>query len=291
MRMTSGEKRGSVICMLSLLITLVILITGEGPLEAAEKATIKIGGTGGALGAMKEVAAAFEKDHPLITVSIIPHLGTRGGINGVLKGVIDIGLAGRALTPQERTEGLQDVEYARTPFIFVTSNRGERITLTYEVIAGIYRGDLRKWADGTTIRPILRLTGDIDTLMLKAITPALQAAVKQAEAREGMIIALDDQENCDLLEKIPGAFGTSTLTQIITEKRVLTILPLNGVLPDLVATAAGRYPHYKPFHMVTDPLSSPLVKSFISFVQSSSGRMILARNGHYFREDNNGGDR
>lgn len=274
----------AVILALSLLLALVISLAGSAPLHAAGNKTILIGGTGSAIGVMKKLAAAFEKKYPEITVSIIPQLGTRGGINGVHKGVIDIGLAGRALTPQEMTQGLQGFEYARSPLVFVTHKKGKPTSLTYEMIVDIYRGEIKKWPDGTPLRPILRPTGDIDILMLKAISPALQEAVEQAEAREGMVFALDDQENCDLLEKIPGAFGVSTLTQIMTENRALTVLPLNGILPVDAGSAAGRYPHAKIFQMVTGPRSSPLTAQFIAFVKSAEGRGILIQNGNQLPE-------
>lgn len=270
------EATGSVFI---LLLTILLVLCSGNRLAAAEGTTLRIGGTGGALGTMQIIAAAFTREHPEISVSIIPHLGTRGGINGVRKGAIDIGLAGRGLTPQELAEGLQNVPYARSPLVFVTSHPSVQTSLTYEMIAGIYRGEIKRWPDGTTIRPILRPTGDIDILMLKAISPELQRAVQLAEAREGMIYANDDQENCDLLEKIPGAFGTSTLTQITSEKRSLTILPLNGLRPD-----SGVYPHEKVFHMVTGPRSAAVAVEFIAFVQSAAGRAILSRSGNYLAE-------
>lgn len=244
------------------------------------KGTIKIGGTGGAIGSMKELAAAFQKKHPGVTVSIIPHLGTRGGINGVLKGAIDIGLAGRHTSPQELAQGLQEVEYARSPFVFATRSGAEWRDLNLGVIAGIYRGDIRKWPDGTAIRLILRPEGDVDTLILKALSSTMKDAVVQAESREGMMLAIDDQENCDMLEKIKGAFGTSTLTQIISEKRSIAMLPLNGVTPGIKAMVAGSYPYYKPFYMVTGGKSSPLSKEFIEFVKSPAGSKILRLTGN-----------
>jgi phosphate transport system substrate-binding protein len=272
-------------CLLKITVILVmavILYPAVGNPAADDlKGTLNIGGTGGAIGSMKELAAAFQKKHPGVAVSIIAHLGTRGGINGVLKGALDIGLAGRYLSPQELAQGLQEVEYARSPFVFATRSGEEWIDLNLGVIAGIYRGDIRKWPDGTTIRLILRPAGDVDTLMLKAISPTMKDAVLRAESRKGMMIALDDQENCDLLEKIKGAFGTSTLTQIISEERSLAMLPLNGVTPGIKATVSGSYPYYKPFCMITRARSSPLSKEFLEFVKSPAGRKVLTRTGNY----------
>jgi phosphate transport system substrate-binding protein len=281
MKFPSADKRTALI-MLSILIISVFFLLPDGvSLYASDTATLKIGGTGGALGTMKELAAAFEKKHPGVTVSIIPHLGTRGGLSGLLKGAIDLGVSGRHLTPEELAQGLRDVEYGRSPLVFATRSREERMNLTPDLITRFYQDNIKRWPNGTFIRLVLRPEGDVDTLMLKRISPALRDAISQAESREGMLIAQDDQENCDLLEKIKGAFGTTTLTQIITEKRSITILPLNGVTPDIKTMVAGSYPYYKPFHMVTGPNSPPLSKEFIEFVKSPDGRKILLRTGNH----------
>lgn len=263
-----------------LLGLLLAVLCGGDCLAASAAAPLRIAGTGGALGAMKQLAAGFQKKYPGSSVQIIPHLGTRGGISGVLKGAIDIGLAGRQLNPQELAQGLQGTEYARSPFVFVTGSK-QQLDLSHELIARIYRGEVMQWRDGTPIRPVLRPEGDVDILMLKAITPAITDAVSRAGSREGMTIALDDQQNCDLLEKIPGSFGTSTLTQIVAEKRALAMLPLNGVTPTIKTMIAGRYPHFKTFVMVTGPKSSPLARQFIAFVKSPEGGKILARTGNH----------
>ena len=184
-------------------------------------ATIKIGGTGGAMGAMNELARAFRKKHPGMDIIFVPNLGTSGGITAVTAGAIDIGLSGRPLNRSELASGLREVEYARSPFVFVTAHTATGMNLTLDQIARIYRGEVKKWPDGIPIRLILRPEGDADTIMLKSISPDLREAVGKAQSREGMTMALTDKDSADAIEKIKGAFGTSTLTQIISEKRAL----------------------------------------------------------------------
>lgn len=275
------EKKLFLIVFSILIVFVLLAFPGGDRLSAADSVTIKIGGTGGALGSIKELALAYQKKHPNITVRIIPHLGTRGGIKAVIDGAIDIGFAGRKLTPQELQQGLQEYEYARSPFIFVTKGTGKSMDLTTDTVAKIYRGEISKWPDGTPIRLLMRPEGDVDTIMLKAISPEIRDAVIRAESREGLLTAMDDQQNCDMLEKIKGAFGTSTLTQIISEKRSLTALPFNGVKPDIKAMIAGRYPYYKPFHLFSGPKSSPLSETFIEFVKSPEGKRILNQTGNH----------
>ena len=277
----SGKDRLMKLSGLFVVFTLVLLSAPDRIRAGVLEGTIKIGGTGGAIGAMKELAAAFQKKHPSVRIDIISHLGTRGGINAVLEGAIDIGLAGRHLGPEELSMGLKEVEYAKSPFVFVTAESGKGKNLTLEMIVRIYRGDIRKWPDGTPIRLILRTDGDVDTIMLKGISHDMREAVEKAEAREGMTIAMDDQENSDLVEKLKGSFGTSTLTQIISEKRAFTVLPLNGITPDIGAMVAGSYPYYKIFVMVMGPKSSPISRDFVAFVRSPEGKRILTRTGNY----------
>jgi phosphate transport system substrate-binding protein len=82
-----------------------------------------------------------------------------------------------------------------------------------------------------------------------------------------------------LIERLPGSFGTATLCQIISEKRKLNVLSLNGVKPGVRTLANGNYPYFKDLYIITGPKSAPQVRQFIDFVFSSSGRSIL-RNSH-----------
>ncbi len=273
-------RRALRIVTIAVFISLVLFQSNACSWADDQRVTIKIGGTGGAMGAMTELAKVFHKKHPDPDIIFVPNLGTSGGIMAVTAGALDIGLAGKPLNPSELASGLKEVEYARSPFVFVTAHTGAGMNLTLEQIVRIYRGELKKWPDGTPIRLILRPEGDIDTMMLKGISPDLREAVGKAQSREGMTTALTDKDNADAIEKIKGAFGTSTLTQIISEKRALKPLPLNGVAPGVNTLADGRYPYFRTFYMVTGPKSQSAAQSFIEFVKSQEGRAILTKTGN-----------
>lgn len=281
MKLHDTGKRVSALFWVIMVLSFFFSQPGGGCVSAADTETIKIGGTGGALGSMKELALAYQKKHPGTIVRIVQHLGTRGGIKAVLEGALDIGLAGRHLSHQELAQGLREYEYAWSPFVFATAGSGKRMDLTTDTVAKIYRGEIRTWPDGTPLRLLMRPEGDVDTIMLKAISPEIRDAVSRAESREGLLLAMDDQQNCDILEKVNGAFGTSTLSQIIAEKRSLIPLTFNGVTPDIRAMVSGRYPFYKPFHLFTGPKSSPLSQAFIEFVKSAEGKRILTQSGNH----------
>jgi len=258
-----------------------IPLTGAGiPARAADyQETIKIGGTGGAYGVMKEVAAAFQKKHPQVRFYFTPSLGSTGGVKAVLAGALDLGMSARPLMAEEVSQGAVAVEFGRTPIMLVTSHQGAEINFTLKEIASLYAGEIKSYPGGAPIRLILRPMVDSDTEFLLSLSPEIAAAVRQAHAREGMIVATTDLDNANAMEKIKGALSWMTLTQLISEKRPFTLLQINGVKPSLETLASGAYPYSKPFSVVTGATPTPLAKAFIEFLTSAAGREILSQNG------------
>lgn len=249
--------------------------------SAQAEQAIKIGGVGSALGAMKLLAAAFEKAEKDIKVQVLPSLGSTGGIKAVAQGAVDIGLSGRALKDEEKAQGVVLTYYAKSPFIFVTTPDIKKSNFTMKELEDLYGGKMETWPDGARIRLLMRTVGESDTIILKAISPRMNEAIDSALVRPGMMFVLTDQENIQTLAKIRGAFGVSTLTQTITEKPPVKILSYNGVKPGVKALADGSYPLYKPFYLATMPnnLSEP-ARKFIAFMHSPAGRKILAKSGN-----------
>lgn len=262
-------------------MVLLSLCIAPDLLIAAERArTITIGGTGCALGGMKHIAHALQKEHPELTVKIIPSLGSGGGIKGVLAGSLDVALSARPLNGREQAQGASAIEYARTPFVFVSATASRRRAVTLEQAASIYGGDVHEWPDHTPIRLVMRPEADADTALLKAMSQAMEQAVRKALSRDGMLVAVTDQENADMLAKVTGAFGAASLTQIVAEKRPLRALSLDGVVPSLKTLAQGAYPYYKVFYAVTGPHPSPDARLLLDFLISPEGRTILTKTGH-----------
>ncbi|MHB1332441.1 MAG: substrate-binding domain-containing protein [Sulfuriferula sp.] len=240
---------------------------------------IRIGGTGSAIATMQILAKAFIKSHPGVIVDIVPSLGSSGGIKAMRAGIIDLAISSRALKPAERTQGVLATEYARTPFVFVVSTDNNASAITTKELVNIYKGETRVWPDGKTLRLILRPEVESDTDIIKNISPEMNLAVKSALARQGMIMAITDQDSADNIENIPGAIGTLTLAQIVSERRALKPLALNGLTPSLDALEEGEYPYFKSMYMVSSAKPNPLTQAFIAFVHSPAGRKILEENG------------
>jgi len=247
------------------------------PLDAAAQDEIRIGGTGGMISAMGKIAEAFRNAHPSVAVKVMPSLGSTGGIKAVINGALDIGISSRPLN--DREQGAQAREFARTPFVFATAVNNPVAAVTIRELADIYGGKTPTWPDGRPIRLVLRPSTEFDTLLLKSLSPDIDRAVTDALGRQGMIVAITDQDCATALEKVPGAFGTTTLGQIISEKRRIKTLSLNGVMPG-PTVSTSVYPYFKTYFLITKPDPRPIVRQFIEFAFSPQTRDILTRSGY-----------
>jgi phosphate transport system substrate-binding protein len=250
--------------------------------------TLKVGGTGGALGAMKVLAEAFRKIHPDVKIVMLPSMGSTGAVKAVLAGAIDIGVASRQLDVAEEREGAVQYRYAVTPFVFAVGMKTSAPDYISGQLSGIYAGTITAWPDGKPIRLVLRPKGDSDTLTLRRMSDDMGKALDMAFSRKGMSIAMTDQDSADMIEKVPGALGTTTLAQILTEKRAIKPLALNGVTPTPDALRDGSYPHYKTLYLVTKGDASGPSRRFVDFALSAGARPILLKSGHVVPERKSG---
>lgn len=249
---------------------------------AAAADEIKIGGTGAALGAMRLLGDEFSARHPETRIVILPSLGSKGGIRAVAAGAIDLAVAAASLSEDERRLGATAIEYGRTPLVFAVSASSAVTSISRAELADIYAGKMLRWPDGSPVRVILRSAGDIDTRMVKELSPEIRQGHEVAEHRPGVNISGTDQEAAEHLEKIPGAIGPATLSLILTEKRALRALKLDGKEPTPGNAASGVYPYSKQLFLVSGAGRSASAARFVAFVQSPAGRKILADHGHWF---------
>jgi phosphate transport system substrate-binding protein len=164
--------------------------------------------------------------------------------------------------------------------VFAVNPAVKQSGITLSEAVDIYGGKIDRWKDGSPLRLVLRPVSDTDTVHLERMSPRMAAALAQARRREGLIVALTDHESADAIEDTPGAFGTTTLAMVASEKRKIKILSLSGVTPSGNAVRDGSYPYAKTFHLVTGPNPSRAATKFIAFLRSPAGSSILDRAGH-----------
>lgn len=269
MKMSIGNIRTASAAML-----LAVWFT---PLAAAE--SLKAGGTGGAIGTIQALAEAYRKKNPSFELTIVPNLGSTGGIKAVAAGAIDFGLSSRPLKANEQAAGLRSLVYGRTPFVIVTNKAGVT-DLSVKQLASFLADGEPRWPDGAPLRLVLRPVSDADTLLLGEFSPEVKQALAGAQSRGGMVRAITDQESADQSERLPNSLGTSSLALLRSEKRALNVVAIDGVEPTIENFIKGTYPHGKTMTIVTRGAPSPDTQKFLDFIASDEGRDVLVRLGH-----------
>jgi phosphate transport system substrate-binding protein len=248
--------------------------------EATGAETIRTGGTGAALGTMRLLADAYTKIEPEFSLEIVPNLGSSGGMQALNHNAVHFAAIGRPLKSDELARGYIALEYGRTPFVIAIA-RSNVAGLTLREIADMYAGRVSKWPDGTPIRLVLRPANDGDTPLFASFSPAIKEALDSAMSREGMIVAVTDQDSATEIARIKGALGTSALALMLSENRPLVAVPIEGVRPSVQALADGAYPYFKSLYVVTPGKPVAATARFIAFIGSPEGRRILTQIGHW----------
>lgn len=249
-------------------------------LPASASDVLKVGGTGSALGTMQVLADAYAAKHPGFQLKIVPNLGSGGGIKAAAAGAVDFAVASRDLSGDERAAGLESAGFGRTPFAVVT-NRTDVDDVSRAQLADMLSGRVATWKDGVPVRLVLRPVADSDTKLLAEFSPDVGKALAEAQSRSGMVRAATDQESADQSERLQGSLGTACIALLLSEKRALRVLKLDGVEPSVANLVNGRYPYAKTQFLVTKGRPSAAVQRFFDFIGSDEGRAILTRLGHH----------
>jgi phosphate transport system substrate-binding protein len=259
---------------------MMIIIIMVAPFPGYPADSIRIGGSGAGLATVRLLAQAYEQGHPGVHIEILPSLGSSGGIKAVLQGAIDIAVSSRPLKQDETARGANNVEYARTPLVFVSPANTGKTDLTTAELEGIYSGEVQRWPDGSRLRLVMRPASESMTGDLRRISQKMDGAVTAALEREGMIVAVTDQDNAEILEKTRGSFGAITLTQVVAEGIKLQVFSYNGIIPSAGTLMDGSYPLSRSLFLVTGPEVKRPAQEFIQFIRSGPARNILRQNGN-----------
>jgi len=245
-----------------------------GSQQALAGEVIRVNGSGAALDMMTLLNDAYQKLHPETRIEMLKPLGSSGAIKALLAGALDLAVSSKTLLPEQVSLGAQSLEFGVTPLVIVTERSVHKTDITTRELEEIYRGTANKWPDGEPIRIVLRPQTDIDTAILRRLSPAMNSAVDTAQSRPGMVTAVTDPEANDMIAKMPGAIGSSALCSLLVAKPPLNALSLNGVTPRVSALADRSYPLSKDIRFITKGAPPPAVAAFLAFIYSARGRSI-----------------
>jgi len=245
----------------------------------AHAQTLRVGGTGAAVGMMNALGEAFAAASPGVHLEVMPSLGSSGGIAAVRDGALDFSISSRELRPEEVAASLRATHFATSPFGLASSNPAPGNLKSPEV-AAFYANVMSTWPDRTPVRVILRPRSESDATLLGKTFPGMVAAIAAMQEHRDIPVAATDQDNVRMAERIDGSLIATSLTQVLMEKSHLQFVSIDGVSPSLENMALGSYPHGKKFFFVVSARHNPTLGRFMDFLRSAEGERILRQTGN-----------
>ncbi len=240
---------------------------------------ITAGGTGSVTELLRLLGVEFEA-RTGIKLDIVPSMGSGGSVLALEDNVLDIAVSGQPLSAESQAKGLHIALSLRTPFGWATSQPPQQ-NMTVADIVEAYRTPGRLWPDGTPVRVILRPKTSPDTLLMEEIIPALGPAMDAARLRPDIPVTSIDPDNADVAERTAGSLAGITGLQLVSERRKLHLISIDGVEPTWENFERGTYKYAKTLDFILPARPKPAAERFIAFLNSSDGQQLYRRaHGH-----------
>jgi phosphate transport system substrate-binding protein len=214
-----------------------------------------------------EVAKAFEKLHPKVRIDVQTG-GSSRGIADARRGLADIGMASRDLTPDERTELVQHV-VAKDGICIILNARNKVAELSEPQIADIFTGKIADWSQvGGSPGRVTVINKAEGRSTLEVFLAHFN--LKNSDVKANVVIG----DNAQGIKTIYGNAGGIAYVSIgaaefeVQQKGALKMLPLRGVVPSTATVTDGSFPLSRSLILATKGEPSGIARAFIAFARS-----------------------
>jgi len=224
--------------------------------------------------------SAFEKKKGVKFKSVeIP--GSGKGVKALIEGKVDIAGASRPLKAEEKKEKLISATIGYDAIaVFVHKNNSVKF-LTKEQLKGIFTGKIKNWKEvGGKNAPIVPNTelldgkrATIEMFQEHVMDGAAYAKFKQVDLPRDQIVELAKEENgiCSVSLGLLATLGNDI-------KGKVKAIAVDSIEPTEKNVQSGAYLISRPLLLVTKGVAKGDAKDFISFMLSSEGQAIVAKN-------------
>ncbi|MDH4207914.1 MAG: phosphate ABC transporter substrate-binding protein [Anaerolineae bacterium] len=254
-----------------LLLVLGCLLTScAATVEPPSAVQLELAGSTSMQGLVEELAGAYTGRYDWVSIDIDPR-GTQLGLEALRGGAVDVALVSRELRPEE-TQGLEAVVIAYDAVAVIVNSQNPVDDLTTAQLRNIYSGQILVWSElggqEADIQVVSREDGS-------GTREAFEGAMMQGEDVTTMAVVMPGSEAMGhFVEGNPLAVGYRSSVGIPLGTRALRI---EGVGPGVQAVAQGTYPLLRPFLLVIRQDAGQDERSFVDFVLSPAGQVIVGQ--------------
>lgn len=214
---------------------------------------------------------AFMEANPDVKFTYNP-TGSGSGITAVTEGRCDIGLSSRALTDDEKNQGLKETIIAYDGIAIIVNPENKVTDLKVEQIADIYTGKIKNWSD---------VGGDKGDIVLIGREAG-------SGTRDGFESITGTEDKCkygqeltstgDVITTVannPNAIGYASLASVDDSVKALAV---DGVTPSEDTVKDASYKIQRPFVFVTkeDTKLSDAAQAFFDYAMGSADTITAA---------------
>ena len=214
---------------------------------------------------------AFMEKYPNVSATA-EFTGSSAGIESLTAGSVDIGDASRALSDDEKSQGIVENIVAIDGIAVITDTANTITDIKSEDLAKVYTGEITNWKDlGGSDEPIVVVGREAGSGTRGAFEEllGLEDACQYANELDstGAVIAK--------VASTPGAIGYASLDAV---DDTIIAARLNGVEPTEENIKAGSYILSRPFVMATmgevSAQSEP-VQALFDYLKSDEGKQLI----------------
>ena len=216
-----------------------------------------------------EIAKRFEKLNPGVRIDVQSG-GSSRGVADARSGLADVGMASRALNPEEHDLAAHTIALDGIGIILHSANPVKE--LSDAQIKAIYLGKITNWKEvgGKDERiTVVNKAEGRSTLELFLHYFSL----KNSEIKAQVVIG-DNQQGIKTVAGNPGSIGyvsIGTAEFEETQGTKVKLLPMSGIAAKVANVRNGSFPLSRPLNLVSKETPSALAKRFIDF--ASSGKV------------------
>jgi phosphate transport system substrate-binding protein len=240
---------------------------------------IVVGGSGGLLDEMDELAKIYMAKNPADKIDVIMEpMSTTGGIEGVKSGRLTIGSVTRP--PKGDEKALLVYRPVGRVFVGIGVHKSVAINeITESQICDVFSGKIKSWKEigggEGKITVVARKKDDNNDTEMRLKIPCF----KDLQITTDAVLVARGNELMDAVHRRPEVIALINGGSNFLERANIKPVAINGIQASAEAVKSGKYKYYNERGIVTLGAPQGLTKRFLDLVSSAEGQKVLVARG------------